>query len=102
VGKGGIGLWLFPEVLGSTQSLINAIRNYSTTATPYDGFQFFLRIYFKINFHHKVKRTFAARHPWLMPVILTTPKAETRRITIQGQLRQIVGRPYLQWSTLHG
>jgi hypothetical protein len=35
-------------------------------------------------------KIFPTRHWWLMPIILTTWEAEIRRITIQGQLRQIV------------
>jgi hypothetical protein len=31
-----------------------------------------------------------ARHRWLTPIILATPEAEIRRITVWGQPRQIV------------
>jgi hypothetical protein len=37
-----------------------------------------------------IKSSFAARHWWLMPVILATQEAEIRRITVQSQLRQRV------------
>jgi hypothetical protein len=39
------------------------------------------------------------RHPWLMPVIPATQKAEIRRITVRSQPRQIVLET-LSWKTL--
>jgi hypothetical protein len=39
-----------------------------------------------------IERTVLAGHLWLIPVILATWEADIRRITVQGQFWQIVGK----------
>jgi hypothetical protein len=41
-----------------------------------------------------------ARQQWLTPIILATPKAENKRITVQASLGKQFMRPYLK-NTLH-
>jgi hypothetical protein len=50
---------------------------------------FFRRLTFMVNWS-SVTVSKLARHKWLMPIILVTWKAEIRRITVQGQPRQLV------------
>jgi hypothetical protein len=49
-----------------------------------------------LSIHHVLKKIGkVARHQWLTPVIVAAQEAESRRIAVQTQPRQMVAGPYL-------